>query len=197
MRPLCSLCLVAAVLGSYPPRHLEPALNPDHWGIPDVQSWVRSIGYAEYVGAFSEAQIDGPKLLTLSAESLQAELIIASPEHALVIEMEVSSLRLRRGLMSAAEERQYRKAHPSPFDWGVSDVVAFLEELGLGAYSKAFSKRKIDGPMLLQLQQDSLASLLNISPNKFEANENALELLTAAVSLLKRRVPRSHARDEL
>lgn len=199
MRSAVALLLaLSGAHASFPPRELEPTIDLEYWSTAHVASWVRSIGYAEYASVFTEAKVNGLRLLGLSAETLQSELLFASAEHALVIEMEISSLRHRRGLMSAAEARQFSKLHPSPDGWGVAEVSAFLEELGLGAYAKRFAKQRVDGPTLLQLPEAGFASLLDASPNKYEANQASLEVLLAGIKLLKRRLQHAQARhDEL
>lgn len=52
-----------------------------------MEDWVESIGYSEYRGAFREAQVDGARLLGLTTEALKEEILIASAEHVLVIEV--------------------------------------------------------------------------------------------------------------
>lgn len=92
----------------------------------------------------------------------------------LLAQMELRELMFRRGLLSLAEQKQHRRIYPSVEGWGVSDVVSFLEQMGLGKYKAQFKALKVDGPTLITLGASQLASLLDVEPNEYEANERAL-----------------------
>ena len=78
----------------------------------DAAAWVRSLGFAEHAGAFSEAGVDGKRLLGLTAEALEAELLLPVAEHRLALEMEIAELKLRRGLLSRADKKAHLAAFP-------------------------------------------------------------------------------------
>ena len=110
--------------------------------------------------------------------------------------MELRELMYRRGLLSPSERKEHRKIYPSAADWGVKDVLSFLEQMGFGKYKAQFEQHQVDGPTLMGLRSSALEQLLDVAPNEYEANERALELLEAHISQLKRRVaPQGH--DEL
>ena len=206
LRTTCLLYAVLLAAGSapryeqYPPRHLEPGTDPRQWSVSDVQDWVESIGFHEYRGAFLEAAVDGKRLLSeLTAGWLADELILGSDEHNMVIEMELSELRARRGLMSGAEARAFREAYPPVDEWDVAQVGNFLEKAGLGSFSPQFAAAQVDGPALLRLSDAELEQLVQLSDGsqKDEIGEAATELVAAAVRHLRWRAGPGTDRDEL
>ena len=40
----------------------ELSTDPRRWSVADAAAWVRSLGFAEHAGAFSEAGVDGKRL---------------------------------------------------------------------------------------------------------------------------------------
>ncbi|KAL1529662.1 hypothetical protein AB1Y20_000603 [Prymnesium parvum] len=196
-RHVLSTLVLCTCACAFPPRELEPPNAPELWGVSDVLDWVESIGFAEYRKVFEEASVDGAKLLGLTSDSLQSGLLIASAEHALAMEMELRELMYRRGLLSSFERKEHRRIYPSPADWGVREVVDFLEQMGLGKYKNQFLMEQVDGSDLVRLPLPKLKELLDVAPNEYEENERALELLTALIEQLKRRLPLSSGHDEL
>lgn len=186
---------------TYPPRYLEPSMNPRTWEVEHVQDWMESIGFHEYRQAVLDAGIDGKRLLGLNEEKLRSELLLASSEHAAVLSMEVDELRARRGLMSNSELRKHQERHPPPELWGTDAVQNFLEDAGLQRYAAAFEAAGVDGSTLLSLRQEDLDRLLSGSPNPGEQNEAAAEVLIGLINHLRWR-SQSHTsenanRDEL
>lgn len=180
----------------YPPRHLEPTTDPRSWSVEEVQSWVESIGFREYKLAFLEGDVDGKKLLGMTAERLGAELLLPAREHVLLIEMELAELKVSRGLEKlTADERMAARYDLSHM--GVAQVGALLHDAGLEKYVGAFARRGLDGPKLLALSDADLRAALSVPPNPNEENEAALEVLRGilehhAFRLQRRRGPRLH-----
>ena len=111
--------------------------------------------------------------------------------------MEVRELMFRRGLLSASESKEHRRIYPSAIEWDVKEVGVYLNQMGLGKYKAQFTKHQIDGPMMLRLTPQMLASLFDVEPNEYEANERAAELFEAHIALLKRLKPTNSVHDEL
>lgn len=160
----------------------------------DVVTWVESTGFHEYRAAFEEADVNGARLLKLTANKIASDLLVIPPEHAAVIAMEISELRARRGLMTSGELRAYHESHPPASQWGVEDVRAFLEDAGLERYVERFGAAQIDGAKLLQLRAAELAMLVRGEPNTAEQNEAAAELIAALVEHLRWRTTSQTAR---
>lgn len=182
----------------YPERHLEPSTEVKGWSVAEVQSWVHSIGFPEYSEAFAERKVDGRKLLKLNSDRLASDLLLAAPEHCLIIQMELQELKYRRGLMSGSEQRAHRRKYPLAEEWSTDEVGSFLKDQGLGQYAPNFLQRQIDGRRLLGLTDATLHGLLQTEPNPIETNEQAFELLSAELHILRARsgIPRS-SHDEL
>ena len=179
-------CFVAAAAA-------QPLTDPRKWSAADVAEWLGAVGYPEYANAFGS--VDGKALLALNAERMERKLLLAAPEHRVVLEMEIGELRFQHGLMSAKERQAHRLLHPAADGWSAAEVGAFLADAGLERYSSRFVEHNIDGRMLLQLQPPMLRPLLDVQPNANEANEAALELLTALIAQLRRRS--AGGKDEL
>ena len=131
-------------------------------------------------------------LLRMTAEKLGSELLIAASEHAAVIEMEISELRERRGLMSARELKAHVAAHPPATDMDVDAVANLLEASGLGAHVPRFKAARVDGRALLSLSNERLRVLLDTGEaDPFEHTPAAAELLESIISHLRWRL--SHA----
>lgn len=175
---------VSAQHESYPPRELEPLSDPSGWTVAEVQSWVESIGFEEYAAAFGEGGIDGRKLVGFDAAKLEDELLLAAPEHRLVIEMELGELKLRRGLMTAAERQAHLAAHPRTDAWSAADVREFLQEQGLGSYAPRFAS--LDGRALLALSDAQLQGLAT-GGSTDEVDKATYELLSAQMQYLRER----------
>lgn len=171
---------------NYPPRELEPPTDPRKWQVAEVQDWVESCGFYEYREAFLEAKVDGRKLLSMSAEALKSTLLLASSEHASVLEMEIKELRARRNLLSSSELKQHRAHYPLAESWDVSGVVRFLQDSGLGRHATAFAASRIDGKRLLQLLPDQIAALMaKAGPSEHEQSEADAELLESLIGHLR------------
>lgn len=186
----------APTYDEYPPRSLEPAADPRSWSIAEVQAWVESIGFFEYKESFFEGQVDGKRLLTMSASSLSADLLLPSDEHASLLEMEILELRARWGLMSKKELSAHREAYPLAEEWDAAGVAGFLQDSGLGKYASRFAAARIDGRKLLQLSTEQVLSLTAVEPNAHEQNQAAAEQIDALIGHLRwRSSPK--AKDEL
>ena len=159
-----------------------------------MQAWVESIGFPEYTAAFGEGGVDGRKLLTLDLAGLEDELLLAAPDHRLVIDMEIGELKLRHGLMTADERAIHLAAHPRTEDWSAADVRDFLEEQGLGAYAARFAR--LDGRGLLALRPAQLRSLA-VGGDSEETDEATFELLAAQVQYLRERSAGASLKSEL
>lgn len=182
--PLLLLLLPSAAAQSYPPRELEPLSDPSGWSVAEVQSWVESIGFEEYAAAFGEGGVDGRTLLGFDASKLEDELLLAAPEHRLVIEMELGELKLRRGLMPPAERQAHLAAHPRTDAWSAADVREFLQEQGLGSYAARFAS--LDGHALLALSDAQLQDLAT-GGGTDEVDKATYELLSAQMQYLRER----------
>jgi hypothetical protein len=200
----------------YPPRSLEPTsgacpkphstsacasahsrmpssnrvrADPRSWSVADVQSWVDSVGFSEYREAFSEAKIDGARLLgTGSAEALQAELLLPATEHAAVLAFEIGDLRARRNLFTSRAERDaHFAAHPLADGWDEADVTAFLQDAGLGRHAPRFAAAGVDGRGLLRLTDDDLSALVGAHAAGDEWEEGLADagLLQSLVATLR------------
>jgi len=147
----------------------------------------------EYARIAHEAQLSGKKLLALSLEKLESDLLIASPEHRLVIEMELGELRLRRGLMSQKERRAHRLAHPAADEWRREDVQQFLAVVGLARHVSRFSD--LDGLGFLSLGESQLRARLGLSAS--DAPHEA-DVLWEQLRMLRARSPHAAtAKSEL
>jgi hypothetical protein len=176
----------APTYDTYPPRHLEPQADPTTWSTADVESFIESTGFFEYKRAFAEKGIDGPKLLRLTAERLETELVLASAEHNTMLEAEITELRLRRGLLRGAERRAYEAAHPPVQRWDGAQVRAFLVQAGLGEYASHFATAGVNGPRLLELTEAEVRGLCsNEPPGRYEEDDAAAELFLAAQGHLR------------
>lgn len=167
------------------PPCVSRASDPREWQVEDVQTWVESIGFHEYRGAFEEASIDGRRLLSMPAEKLATELVLAASEHVAVIALEISELRARRGLMSSSELKAHFSAHPPPSSWDGEGVIAWLEDAGMERYAAAFEAAQVDGAALLRMSSREIAMLLSAAPNRMEQNEAAAELLEGLITHLR------------
>ena len=158
--------------------------DPTRWSVEEVQAWVESIGFPEYRGAFGEGPIDGPKLLKFTAAKLEDELLLAAPEHRLVIEMELGELKLKHGLLTAAERQAHLTAHPRTDTWSRVDVREFLDGQGLGAYAANFAQ--VDGQTLVAMSEAQL-QVLTTGGGSDETDQATFELLSAQVRHLRER----------
>jgi len=159
--------------------------------VTDVQDWVESIGFYEYRDAFYEGSIDGATLLGLTAETIASRLLISAPEHLAVLEMELGELKLRRGLLSGSQRKAHLKAYPAADGWSEKEVRAFLQGVGFAAYANGFER--IDGAALLRLSQAELRERMVGAPSEYDADAQALELLTAHLEVLRYRSSRKAA----
>ncbi|CAN0096130.1 unnamed protein product, partial [Ectocarpus fasciculatus] len=63
-------------------------------------------------------------------------------------------------IVAASREREKRPAR----DWGVQEVLDWMEdELELGEYRREFARAKVDGPLLLNLEDKDLHDMLGIA----------------------------------
>ena len=159
--------------------------DPTRWRVEEVQAWVESIGFPEYRGAFGEGPVDGPKLLKFTAAKLEDELLLAAPEHRLVIEMELGELKLRHGLLTPVERQAHLTAHPRTDDWSRVDVRNFLDGQGLGAYASNFAQ--VDGRTLVAMNEAQL-QVLATGGGSDETDQATFELLSAQVRHLRERM---------
>jgi hypothetical protein len=175
----------------------ELSTDPRRWSVADAAAWVRSLGFAEHAGAFSEAGVDGKRLLGLTAEALEAELLLPVAEHRLALEMEIGELKLRRGLFSRADKKAHLAAYPRAAEWSAADVAAFLAQQGLGAHAAA-GFAGVDGRALLALSADALRARVAAAGEPREQAAASAELLEAALEALRRRdAPGKVRKDEL
>ena len=169
----------------YPPRSLEPKEDPRSWTAAEVQDWCESVGFHEYREAFLEAGVDGRRLLGMTAPMLRKSLLLPSGEHALVLEMEISELSARRGLLSASELSAHRGTYPLAEGWDAAGVASFLQESGLGQYVSRFATARVDGRALLKLRADQISTLLDGAPNVHEQKGADAEQLVALIAHLR------------
>ena len=155
-----------------------------------MQAWVESIGFPEYRGAFGEGRVDGSKLLKFTDAKLEDELLLAAPEHRMVIEMELGELKLRHGLLTPAERHAHLAAHPRTDEWSPADVQRFLEGQGLEAYAPNFAQ--LDGGALVGLSDAQLRRLAT-GGGSDEEDQATFELLAAQVKELRARTSRALA----
>ena len=160
--------------------------DPRQWTVADVQDWIESIGLYEYRETFLEGHIEGNVLLGMNAAALQKKLLIASAEHAALLETEVAELKARRGLFSDAELRAHLAAHPLAEGWSVDGVGGFLREAGLAEYVSLFAEAHVDGRMLLQMGEREVTILVSrATPDAFERHDAAAEQIVALIAHLR------------
>ena len=159
-----------------------------------MQSWVESIGFPEYRGAFSEGRVDGRKLLAFTDAKLEDELLLAAPEHRMVIEMELGELKLRHGLLTPQERQAYLAAHPRTDEWSRGDVQRFFEGQGLAAYGPNFAQ--LDGRALVTISDAQLRHLAMGSGSE-EEDQATFELLAAQMKELRARTSSNALKSEL
>ena len=118
------------------------------------------------------------------AAKLEDELLLAAPEHRLVIEMELGELKLKHGLLTAAERQAHLTAHPRTDTWSRVDVREFLDGQGLGAYAANFAQ--VDGQTLVAMSEAQL-QVLTTGGGSDETDQATFELLSAQVRHLRER----------
>ena len=176
----------APTYDAYPPRSLEPRTDPRKWTIYEVADWVESAGFFEYREAFLEAAVNGEALLRMDESSLGKLLMLSSADHVNVLDMEITELRARRGLLSGAELNAYRQAHPHVSSLDVGGVGQLLQEAGFSRHVSAFAGARINGRTLLQLTDEQITTLaMGAQPNQHELNEAEAEQLVAMVEHLR------------
>lgn len=154
-----------------------PSGEPRTWSVAEVTQWVGAVGWNEYRGAFAEAQMTGPKLLQLGKKQLHDDLRIVAPEHRTAILAEIVKLgKTRRATsppdgtshvledeLAALRERLAAGAGSPPVRtgpdkavsrWSVSDVLSWLDEVGMSHAGPAFKRFKIDGRRLEELDSE-------------------------------------------
>jgi hypothetical protein len=155
-----------------------------------VQDYIASLGFPEYQNLIAEAQIDGPKLLRLTTDDLRQEpLQIVSPDHVLVIHMQIGELKMRHQIFSAAERAAHRAAHPSLDGWSATDVRAYLEAMGLVRYAERFAEAAVDGEVLRAMDDAQLERLLELPGEEGDVATRQADLgfLSAQLSMLRAR----------
>eukprot|EP00052_Salpingoeca_macrocollata_P020465 m.171993 g.171993 ORF g.171993 m.171993 type:complete len:1286 (-) comp21275_c0_seq3:202-4059(-) len=118
------------------------------WSAPEVGDWLEYEGLSQLKPYLLKRRVDGNKLVQLTHHDLFSMGIKGTEAQCELIE-HITQLR------AAAREHNPH----NPLLWSSAEVGEWLEDLELQQYKPTFRKREIDGPRLLQLDEDSLVTL--------------------------------------
>jgi len=129
------------------------------WTIDDVQTWLKDLKFENYSTSFRDELVDGEVLITLTDDDLQKQLKITKSLHLKRMRQKLTSV-IKEA--DEQEEKYDSKDAPDVLNWGVDRVIEWLKKLSFDKYVKDFEENKVDGELLVTLEDDDIIDEMNV-----------------------------------